>query len=341
MSTFNYLPSFIMNVLKFRFGVIPSLSDTEFQRYKEGPDHPTLVFGIAFWSQLFAATISFGLFGLVGFFVSWNESSDFVLTIIAQMIGISVTIIFKIIAIVLFRQNTFGGFYRKKVAVTNIVFAIFESWNIAITVGFLVVRSALLFVLAVLYIGRIDTPFLAEEVDKFDFLPNAAYMDRAPVYYRKDLLIHEAHRHPYIERLASLYLLKLNLGDSFATRAGSAWRLLYALTLMPWLRKYRANARSVNFVAPLAASDAWTRSMGDIDMSAEAREEEKRRKRRKKRKDVTRMETSNSSGQSDILEDAKHSKDKKSKKKSKKSKKEKKEKMERESSNDLDSSGGE
>lgn len=49
--------------------------------------------------------------------------------------------------------------------------------------------------------------------------------------------------HRYLDRLAALYLLKLNLGDSFATRAGSCWRLLYALTLMPWLRKYRADAR--------------------------------------------------------------------------------------------------
>ena len=61
--------------------------------------------------------------------------------------------------------------------------------------------------------------------------------------YKKDLLLHEAHRHPYLDRLAALYLLKLNLGDSFATRAGSCWRLLYVLTLMPWLKKYHVSAK--------------------------------------------------------------------------------------------------
>jgi hypothetical protein len=117
---------------------------------------------------------------------------------------------------------------------------------VAITVGFLLMRTVIILLLAIFYIGRIDTPFLANEVDKFDFMSNAAYLNKAPVYYRKDLLLHEAHRHPYIERLGALFLLKLNCGDRFGTRGGSAWRLLFVLTLMPWLKKYRASVRQVD-----------------------------------------------------------------------------------------------
>ena len=115
--------------------------------------------------------------------------------------------------------------------------------------------------LAIFYIGRIDTPFLANEVDKFDFLSNAAYLDRAPVYYRKDLLLHEAHRHPYIERLGALFLLKLNYGKKFGTRGGSAWRLLYVMTLMPWLKKYRASVRQMDYTS----MGSFGKSLGHVE----------------------------------------------------------------------------
>jgi hypothetical protein len=47
------------------------------------------------------------------------------------------------------------------------------------------------------------------------------------------------HRHPYMERWALLYLLKLRHGSKFGTKAGGAWRIVFTLALMPWLRKYR------------------------------------------------------------------------------------------------------
>jgi hypothetical protein len=47
------------------------------------------------------------------------------------------------------------------------------------------------------------------------------------------------HRHPFIHRLVSLYLLKLRNPETFGTQAGAAWRILFTLVLMPWLRKYR------------------------------------------------------------------------------------------------------
>jgi hypothetical protein len=93
------------------------------------------------------------------------------------------------------------------------------------------------------HIGRIDVPFLAPEVKQFSLGCFSIDLDSYPTAYRKALLSSEAHRHPWIERLGSMYMMKLRHGDDFARTSGSVWRLLFVFALMPWLRKYRILAR--------------------------------------------------------------------------------------------------
>jgi len=54
---------------------------------------------------------------------------------------------------------------------------------------------------------------------------------------------HQAHRHPYIEQLGVIYLMKLRYARHFGERAGTCWRLIFVYALMPWLHKYRIQAR--------------------------------------------------------------------------------------------------
>lgn len=66
-------------------------------------------------------------------------------------------------------------------------------------------------------------------------------LDKIPVSYKRDILVHEAHNHPYIERLGSMYLLRLRDGKDFGSAAGNAWRSLFVCGLMPWIVKHRVN----------------------------------------------------------------------------------------------------
>lgn len=77
-------------------------------------------------------------------------------------------------------------------------------------------------------------PFLQDDVSLA-----GVKLDLVPTYYIKDILVHEAHRHPYMERLAQMYLMKIRHKEAFLTEAGNAWRQLILLAYMPWMARYR------------------------------------------------------------------------------------------------------
>lgn len=142
------------------------------------------------------------------------------------------------------------------------MFTVLEVWHIALTLGFVFIRSIKLILISILYVARIDTPFLARGVGRF----GPVDLDSVAICFAKDLLIHEAHRHMLIERFGLLCMIKLKAGDKFGTRAGSAWRLLFVLITMPWLRKYRVGRNTVDVDEQIAQikeeleiTDFWER----------------------------------------------------------------------------------
>lgn len=88
-------------------------------------------------------------------------------------------------------------------------------------------------------IGRIDKPLLAPGVGKIGRLD----LDSYPTIFLRDLLIHEAHRHPYLELLGTMYLYKIRYGENFGSTTGTCWRLLFVYGLMPWLHRYRIQTK--------------------------------------------------------------------------------------------------
>jgi len=132
-----------------------------------------------------------------------------------------------------------SAFYRNKPAVTNVAILIRECGLVALSFWFAAARLGLLFLAYVLYAGRLDCPFLDESVGQI----GRFRIDKEPYIFLMDILQHEAHRHPYIERLGVMYLLKLGHRDAFCTFAGSSWRLIFVYVLMPWLSKYRSIRR--------------------------------------------------------------------------------------------------
>jgi len=115
---------------------------------------------------------------------------------------------------------------------SNIFIVIVQCCYVGISILYTITRLIILTLMALIYAGRYDCLFLAPGID-------ILHLDSMPETFLKDILIHEAHRHPYIERLGLVYMLKLRHGNKFCTEGGSAWRVLFVLALMPWLCKYR------------------------------------------------------------------------------------------------------
>mmetsp|Transcript_5580 Transcript_5580/g.11450 ORF Transcript_5580/g.11450 Transcript_5580/m.11450 type:complete len:192 (-) Transcript_5580:578-1153(-) len=126
------------------------------------------------------------------------------------------------------RSSYFTSFYRKRPAAANIYFLAMEWANFALSAGFVFVRMVQLMVAAAMNVGRIDAPFLAPGVGEI----GPVDLDPFPTVHLRDILATEAHRHPYMEILGRVYLMKLRYGDKFVSNAGSCWRLIFVYALM-------------------------------------------------------------------------------------------------------------
>eukprot|EP00977_Amphora_coffeiformis_P018300 scaffold6378_cov176-Amphora_coffeaeformis.AAC.11 len=199
--------------------------------------------GTLFWGCLFSGVIVGGFVGLIFFLFLYQGSIYYIQRATAIIIGIAIIVVLRIGIMCYGRSRYFKSFYRKRPAAANIYFLAMEWANFALTAGFVFLRLVKLLLVAGLSVGRIDTPFLAKgvgELGPLELDPCKYYVVRwVPTIHMRDIMMHDAHRHPYIEALGTIYLMKLRYGRSFCSNAGSSWRLLFVYSLMPWMQKYR------------------------------------------------------------------------------------------------------
>lgn len=236
-----YIPSSVKTTLNFRHGVIGSLHDDEFQKLRTNVDENSFIFGAMFWgcwlSSAFIMIITFVIFALICF----KEFTPIFVGAMATVIGIGITIMMKSLFLSMSRKFFHDkAFYRTNPAAANFVGVILESWSLGITTLYVLKRMVTLLMSAFFFIGRIDVPFLGTEADEI----GPVKLDKFPFIFKKDLLLHEAHRHPYLERIGLIYMMKLRFMDNFGREAGTSWRLLFVFALMPWVRKYRIRSDS-------------------------------------------------------------------------------------------------
>lgn len=234
--TTSYTPSSIRTTIRYRYGVIGSLHDPEFQKVRTMVDEASLIFGAMLWgcaySSILILLFSFIIFGILCF----EPFAPAFIQIFAAMLGIGITIVLKIIFLSFARRRFHQrAYYRSSPSGANIIGCILEAWSLGISTLYILKRMVFLLSAAFIFVGRIDIPFLGEDADQL----GPWTLDRFPFIFRKDILTHEAHRHPYIERIGVIYMMKLKHGKAFGSLAGTSWRILFVHTLMPWLRKYR------------------------------------------------------------------------------------------------------
>lgn len=164
------------------------------------------------------------------------------LLILGWSIGLTVTISLKMLLTTGCRSFQYRSFFRIRPGAARMSSLALECWYFGLASSTALGRVLQFLFAASLWVGRIDVNFLAEEVNllgySFDYVPSS---------FVKDLLVHEAHRHPFMERLAQMYLMKLKHPDSFGTRVGAAWRQLAVVALFPWMSHYRLLEREVDF----------------------------------------------------------------------------------------------
>lgn len=106
-----------------------------------------------------------------------------------------------------------------------------------LTITLAISRAVIIFLLSQFHVTRLDTPFV--HPGGVGYYLNG-YLDLEPYYkwFLTAVLLVESHRHPYIETLGTMYLMKLK-HTSFNNRIGIKWRMIFVKALMPWLEKYR------------------------------------------------------------------------------------------------------
>ena len=234
------IPSLTTITLKLRNGCIPTLSNEKFWCYHNGVVNDTFNRGTLFWGDIAASFLIGGLLGLIVFLCLWQVTFKFMILLFAMIIAVTVTSTGLWLSKRTCRNKVYKGFYRTKPFIANVQALFFECLNFALSVATVIIRLFKLVFLVFFWVGRIDQKLLSKEVEDVIITSRLIIpIDNYNDFFMTEILMIESHRHPYIETIGTMYLMKLRHQQQFATKAGNQWRILFVTALMPWMQKYR------------------------------------------------------------------------------------------------------
>jgi hypothetical protein len=236
------IPSIATTVLKLRTGLLIDLMhDRQHSYFRRAPDQVAYLRGSMFWGSLASSIIMGLIFAVIIFLFVWQNTASVAQMVVATIVGMLIVLGIQLLYVSCTRVFTTQAFYRKRPRQANINLLFRECAYFALTIGYTFLRVAKIIFTTIVFVGRVDVPFLSPGIGEIE--PLNYKIDGMPYVFILDVMIHEAHRHPFIEIFGSVCLLKIRHGDAFVSKAGSAWRLLLVSMLMPWLGKYRRLAR--------------------------------------------------------------------------------------------------
>ena len=236
-----YIPSVCRTVLAFRCGNETLFNDNKrFKMYRTRVDMTTQLLGTIFWTGIIGPLIIGVLVMLPVFFLLWQFTRPLVLSIIAIVLGISISVLIREVFAFAVVKTSCRGFYRKNVNRNNVAGLAMEAVTIGLGIFYAFTRVAKILVVTLLYISRVDTNLLSIDLNV------GPLQDQYPKYFRQQLLLHESHKHPWLEVLGKLYLMKFRYRENFVSSAGYSYRLIFALSILPNLRKYRLQNREMH-----------------------------------------------------------------------------------------------
>lgn len=131
-TAFVYIPSAVASVFRFRTGVFGTLKERTFLQNRYALDTVNLLFGASFWAPIASGLSIWLVIFVIVFLLSWKhpEYSILVNRVVADLIGVTVTLVVKIIILQSIRWNCYGGFFRRRPLVINLINTVDEAWNL-------------------------------------------------------------------------------------------------------------------------------------------------------------------------------------------------------------------